>query len=319
MFVDLNNPPKDPRTPEARAEMDEKVEIVEPVKEKPVEVEKEVESPKESKPEKKVVDEEEDEREFSDIEKEQMKVGWDPEGELSAEEYKARKPLYDEKQKLKKALKTQNKNISELKNIVREMSASMKKSEAKGYEKALADLQSQRAEAFDEGDAERFNKVDAEYQKAKLDYDRFTETLKAEPENSVDDVDPLVEDFKERNTWYGKTDSLKHINMTKDAVAFNEELVRLNPNITVEEELERTEEFIRDKYNDYFNPTNPNRSRPSTVSGSRPSRSHADEPTERDLSHFQKQIFSIMKEENPDITVGQYLDMSKKGTYTVKV
>lgn len=99
--------------------------------------------------------EEQNEEQYTEFEQEQMKKGWKPGGEKSAEEFARAEPLYNE-------LKARGKEIKDLKRTVEEMAEFMRKQEKHAYEKALKELSAQRYEAIQRGDVALVDKLDEE-------------------------------------------------------------------------------------------------------------------------------------------------------------
>lgn len=93
-------------------------------------------------------------------------------------------------------VKKQEKEIAELKASMKQFAEFHSKTEQRAYDKALADLKAQRAEAIASGDGETFAKVDDAIDDLKKDIEaRDKQSVKA------DDDDPVFNEWKDRNKW----------------------------------------------------------------------------------------------------------------------
>jgi len=142
-----------------------------------------------------VVEEVVEEPEYSDTELKAIEMGWNPEGvegkeSISAEEFVARKPFFDEIRGLKKALKNRDKDIENLKKGFESMNE-------KAVEKAIKQLKREKLEALENGEHERVIEID----------DEIAEATAAKTANSTQ-TNQAFEDFVEDNPWYGSNDKL---------------------------------------------------------------------------------------------------------------
>lgn len=92
-------------------------------------------------------------------------------------------------------VKKQEREIAELKASMKQFAEFHSKTEARAYDKALADLKAQRAEAIAAGDGETFAKVDDAIDDLKKDIES---KAKSAPK---DEDDPVFSEWKDRNKW----------------------------------------------------------------------------------------------------------------------
>jgi hypothetical protein len=188
-----------------------------------------------------VVSEETKEKEFSEVEKEQMNLGWDPSGPKSAEEYKKDGEIIQGKKKIK-----------ELEAALNAVTSRFDTLEKKTYDKAIKELQIQQQAAREDRDFDRYDQVTKEIN-----------DLSSEPEAKVpDNAESLVRSFSERNSSWYNTDSGENIAMMKEA----QEIEELLPSdLSLEDKLNKVEEAIKAKYSHRFETVNPNRKAPPMV------------------------------------------------------
>src|SRR5665213_2934376 len=84
--------------------------------------------------------------------------GWSPGGPLTAKECERAQPLYDE-------IKARGKQVKQLQKTVDRMNAMMEKQEQEAYDKALATLRQEKANAIQAGDVKRVEAVEAQQAK----------------------------------------------------------------------------------------------------------------------------------------------------------
>lgn len=120
-------------------------------------------------------------RELTEFEKEQMKDGWNPNGEKSAEEFARAGKLYRE-------ITKRGDEIQELKQTINEMKSFMDKQRQAGYDQALKELQHQRVEAISMGNVEEVDEIESQI--------RSMEAPEAKPATPT--VHPAVAAFNKR-------------------------------------------------------------------------------------------------------------------------
>lgn len=184
-------------------------------------------------------------RDFTDLEKEQLDLGWDPTKERTAEEYKKEGELIQSRKRQRELERTLQLTINKVEQIRKE-----------SYDKAMADFKAQQREAIRQGDEDSF-----------FDLEKKIEDFKEK--NSQDQQDDqiisYVKDFEERNAEWYNLDSAENIAMLNDAQEIEDKLSRFKPDEDVEERLKKVEEAIKIKYPHRFSKENPNRKAPPMV------------------------------------------------------
>lgn len=150
-------------------------------------------------------------------EDEARKKGWRPDGgELSAQEFLAREPLYKELKALRKEMKDRDKAIKSLVEF-------NKKTEKVGYEKALQELQMAKRDAITESNVEAVEEID------KLILDKQIEMSQVE---APTELPTEVVEFVDRNASWAKGTSAEDIEMQKKAHALDNAIAKANGGYT---------------------------------------------------------------------------------------
>jgi len=210
--------------------------------------------------------------EYSDIEKQAMEMGWDPNHQgktyIPAQEFVNRAPLF-------RKIDEQKSQILELKDLVRQTATHLSTMRQDAYAQAIRDLESKRITAVKEGNEAEFNSIEAQSNALRV-------RMQSDPvinQPPATRVDPDVLNFAERNkSWYqpGNTaTSIENKNMTAlaDAVdAFltqqaNNEGRQINPR----EHLKAIEQEVQQRFAHRFD--NPKRNAPPVVGKSTESNS----------------------------------------------
>lgn len=146
-----------------------------------------------------------DEPVLSEVEQKAVKMGWTPKDQFRgdpdkwrpAEEFVERGenmlPL------LKAQVKRQDREISELKENFKKFGEYHTKTEQRAYEKAMADLREQRAQAIASGDGAAFDRVDNEINAIRKDLEESARKVVQAENNSEND--PVFVEWKSRNSW----------------------------------------------------------------------------------------------------------------------
>jgi len=136
------------------------------------------------------------EKEYSDIEKRAMEMGWDPNHQgrtfVEASEYVNRAPLFER-------IERQSREIKELKDLVRQSTSHLTSIRKDSYEQAIRDLENKRMVAVDQGDQAAFMAAEAQANALRVKMrDDPALNMQSSPQ-----IDPEVLNFAERNqTWY---------------------------------------------------------------------------------------------------------------------
>jgi hypothetical protein len=135
---------------------------------------------------------------------------------------------------LKSVTSHNKKEIAEVKRIAEETAYKRAKAE---YDQKMHDLDKKELDAFQEGDAEKFQKVKQEKQKLEE-----PEKVTATPAKDVDanNPDPVFVKWQEKNGWYGDDDELA---LYADAVGTR--IAQANPDITFGEILPQVTDKVK--------------------------------------------------------------------------
>ena len=178
----------------------------------------EQDKPEEEKPEKKAAEEEKKEEvviaedfskdekpsekaELSTAEQEAISKGWKPAGELDegkefipAEEFLRRESLFEK-------IASQKNELKDMKKAMKALADHVKNSELKAYEKAFHDLEAVKTEAVEAGDVAAYNEAADRQVSLERPVTNITES-----EQTVENLPPEVEEFKERNkNWFNRS------------------------------------------------------------------------------------------------------------------
>lgn len=203
------------------------------------------------------VETEDQEVQLSTVEQEALKYGWKPKEEFegdegqwrSAETFMALKPFFERIDSQNKKLKQYERAQHE---IIKEV-ANMRKTE---YDRAVRTLQAERKAAFEDGDLDRYHRLEDEIDDLK-DQRRNIEAQAAPTQETPDQTEFL--DWKTANTWYDRDEDLRD---WADARG-----VRLaQSGMPVDEVLALVSAEVREKFPERF--TNPNRTKASAVAAS---------------------------------------------------
>lgn len=146
----------------------------------------------------------EEEEEYSEVEQEAMKLGWDPNFEgnehkraISAEEFVDRQRLYDD-------LRKRGKENQRLQKAVEELRQSHQVIAGQAYKRAKRELENEKRTAYEEGDTTRALEIDKEMRE--LDEDQKKVESGSE---SNEATQAAFDSFREENPWYDKDPELR--------------------------------------------------------------------------------------------------------------
>lgn len=169
--------------------------------------------------------------ELSEFETEQAAKGWDPAGEKSAEEWHRAAPLYNE-------LKERGKEIKQLRRTVDELKVHMKKQDQIAYDRALAELTTQRTQAIRSGDVDLVDKIDS----AKQSLDQQS--------SSLPDIPEAVIEFKEKYGEILEGASYEHMQMAEFIRKRDSELYKKH--LDPAAHMKMLEEHMLKEFPEYF-------------------------------------------------------------------
>lgn len=188
--------------------------------------------------------------------------------------------------------------------VIKHLMDKFNKKEELAYQRALTDIETKRSEAVAEGDVQRFNQLDTEYKATQNELQQFKSDEVAAP---VNDVSSMVDDFSKRNgTWYNR-ENFENSKMMDFAIEYDQFLTNKNPNREVGDNLKDVELEVRKRFPTHPSFKNVERDRGSVVSSNEDKRGTTNRSTVRDLSAFQRQVFSEIHKADPTYTVDKYL------------
>jgi len=248
------------------------------------------------------------EPQYSEIEKQAIEQGWNPNYEgadkKSAEQYVKDGSFF-------RKIDAQKKEINELKDAFKQLSSHQKKVEKAAYEKALAEIKATRDAAIEVGDVVKVNALDDHIQQHKENIRRLEQETSTQQPQAPHQA---ALDFQERNkTWFGNfdknvdpntldEDGKANYRMTKAATTYDEYLgMKVSSGqlkMTPEEAIKAVEDFIKETYPDKFK--NPKKEAPQQVltSTSHESGSAASKLTSR-MTDRQKQQYKMFLSVDP--------------------
>lgn len=215
-------------------------------------------------------------RELSAFEQKMINHGWNPEGELSAEDW------------IDNGFKVKNKKLDSLFSTIEKMKERYEMAEKDAYARAKADLEAQRIEAIEMADVKRVKEIERQSQEL---------------------IDPSVKEhvdaFKTKHSaWLNGTSfrerEMQMICGNKDQELFS---MKLNP----EQHFEQLESYMKEKYPDYFG-LEP-KPVPNAVAGGQPQavkQTAKKKMTFDDLDDFQKKA-ALNLQKSKGISIDDYI------------
>ena len=243
------------------------------------------------------------------------KEGWRPKEEFSgpegkwipADEFMRRKPLFEKIDGLKSESFQTRKELQDLKKTLGALTEHHKKVREVEYKRALDDLKSAKAEAFENKDLQALQAIDDRMDEIKEDKREFDarakqEQLVASRQNAG--PTPEYQAWAKENDWYTKDRRLRGI-----ADAIGQEYIQSNPQATPNDVFKYVTEEVKKTVPEKF--TNQRANRPSAVDGGNPASQTAVRKDQIKLSPVEEEIARRF-EENGVMTRDQYASELKK-------
>ena len=200
-------------------------------------------------------------------------MGWKPKEEyqgddqkwVEAKEFVERKPIYERIHKLEQT----NKRLSQ---TVHEFTDHVQKAEKAAYQKAMSDLESQKAYAVESADTQKVKEIDHQIQ-----------DLRSNPPSDREALHPAIETFVETNQdWWANEEM-------QDYAISRHNRILSQGNVDMETSLDKVMSDVKNRFPDHFH--NGNRDRPASVEGGRRGgRGKNKKFTPSDLSPHQKSV-----------------------------
>lgn len=204
------------------------------------------------------VEEQQEERQFSAIEQKALEQGWRPKEEwdgeeddfIDAKEFVRRGELFSK-------IDHQNKELKQIKSALEQFKVHHEKVEKNAYDRAIADLKSQRKAALAEGDVELYTQLDEQVDSLVEEKQEFIQKQKqVQPQGPA----PEFVDWVNANPWYTRDPIMAG---AADRLGVQLAQQGLEPI----EVLRRVEREIKREFKHKFE--NPNRAKPSAVDAPR--------------------------------------------------
>lgn len=232
--------------------------------------------------------------------------GWreDDEKGLSPGEFNRNRPFIEK-------MVQKSKTIENLRHQLTQIKRGVDEARRQGYEEGLRALDAQRKEAVKYGNIDDFERIDNEMQRVKEDYQNASK--------SDDNTNhPDVVAFLERNSWAREytpdtaviQDAANTFEQRLDASRLQKGL----PVLSYAEKAEQIEQYVHKRFPEQFNRV-PTVSKNATVapavaaSGSPSIKEAPTKASINDLTDFQKERFTFLKQADPSITVDKYVEM----------
>lgn len=219
--------------------------------------------------------------------------GWNPDydgpDKIDAAEFVRRKPLFDK-------IKSQSKELKEVKKLVEGMANTYKSMSAAQYQKGIKDAEARMKQAKADYDVEAYEA--AAQDKATLEKAKESVAAEIPPTDQAE-----IDAWCDRNPWYD-TNKI----MRTDALEYREKFIKRNPDATTAEVLEYVENKMRKDYPDAFEEKKETRRTAAPVVESAVSSQHKDPlaKLKASMSAEEKRIMGMFVK-NGGLTEAEYL------------
>lgn len=188
---------------------------------------------------------------YSELELKALSHGWippeeykgDPDEYVEAKEFIARGSFF-------KKIERQNAEINKLKQIVNTMSETLSRAEQLAYDKAMKDIQAQKAQARQYLDMDTYDAL-VEKEKELISNPQMAQPVKAaqQPTNPLETPEGM--EFMQNNSWLSRNDDVAE-KMKIHATMLVQKVARENPNQNLSEVLNYVHKEIRREYPQEF-------------------------------------------------------------------
>lgn len=246
-----------------------------------------------------------DERQFSDVEKEQMAKGWDPDKPdgVSAVEFKRVGEIIEAKRTADKKAKSATSEVQELTKTVKALVDHNRKLEKASYDKALRDLEIERDNKVLEGDLQAVKDLDLKeqvLQKAKESVD-----LPIVEEPVKQEYSRASQEYLERNKFWMTGESPEDVKMQILGNTVIDYLKKTAPNISEEDAIKTIEKEVKEKFPHRFD--NPNKDKPASVLTSTSNNDKKTNLSYSSLSYQEKVQLANIQKVDPSFTMKEYV------------
>lgn len=167
--------------------------------------------------------------------------------------------------KLRNELSLRDQRIQALEHNIQEFAAYHQETEARAYERAIANLKEERKAALRESDGERVVQIEEQLDGLKEEAAKHKIAPRAPAPRDPATPDPAFVAWVDQNPWYKENRVLRSL-----AHDYAEEIKQQEPGLTGQTFLNKVKQLIQSNHPELFH--NPERSRPNTVTGGDDSR-----------------------------------------------
>jgi hypothetical protein len=232
---------------------------------------------------------------YTEFEQEQMKLGWNPSGSKSAEQWAGDYPLF---KKIKELTAKQEKAERLLEN----MAKNAQKAEEYGYKKAYAELEAQKEQAIRQGDVQAVRAVEQEQNKLA--------TNSSGPINAH----PAIKEFTEKysDILNCAADDYKRLKILSDLSTVDKNL--MSKQLDPATHMKHLENYLHTNYPDHFKQEEPFQAVEGNTNSSGMNRGVKKKFTYNDLSSEQKEMANYLKNSKLGKSIDDYIkDLVKFG------
>jgi hypothetical protein len=181
--------------------------------------------------------------EYTETEQKALEQGWKPKDkwEGNPEDHRSAREYLDRGELLGK-IKSQNTQLSEIRDALRGMSEHNRKVYAAGYENALRELKQQKLAALRDGEPEQVLAIDDKIDETK----DAIRAIRSQPP-AVQGPSPVTKSWLEDNSWYGNDMVLTHY-----ANGVATEVGRSGPNVTEQMVYDAIDKAVRKEFPEKF-------------------------------------------------------------------
>lgn len=185
-----------------------------------------------------------------------LEQGWKPKEQFTGNEDEfIDAPEFVRRGELFGKIEHQSRELKAVKSALDALKQHNSKIEQSAYDKALKALQTQRREAFNEGETAKAFELEEQIEEVKTEKERIAREAHIP---AVQEINPIFTRWVDQNPWYTKDVAMQAV-----ADRLGTEMARRG--VPQDEVLKRVEEQVREAFPHKF--TNPKRERPSAVEG----------------------------------------------------
>jgi hypothetical protein len=252
-----------------------------------------------------------EERQFTELEIEQMEKGWDPNGKYDAETYKKVGELIEAKRKASKHADVASKEVQELKSLVKQLVEDQRAAKKAMQEEKLHALHQAKLEKINEGDINGVLAVEQELEAVKL---KVKEIEAPKQDAAPAEEDPIVADWKEKNkSWLLEDSQDPAEQAVREAMravvgARANHYMQQNPDIDPNIALQDIDKRLRTAFPQKFEA--PKAVSKVSISDSTPSKKGSTSMSK--LDYDQRRQFESIKNVDPSYTIQEYMELLEK-------